>query len=56
MEGFYETIFALWNFFQYDMTYGDITFSFFDVFCAGLIFSLIGYFIGKIILFWTNRR
>lgn len=56
MEGFYYTILSLWNFINTDFTYGSIAFSLFDVLCAGLILSLCGYFIGKIILFWTNRR
>ena len=56
MEGISATINAIWNFVNTTFEHGAIAFSLFDVFCAGLILSLIGYFIGKIVLFINNRR
>lgn len=39
-----------------EFTVGTYTFTLFDVFVAGLILSIIGLFIGKVVLFFNNRR
>ena len=55
-SGLYYMILYLWNAVNIPFTYYGITFTFWDVIKAGIILTLIGLFIGKIIFFFNNRR
>lgn len=56
MYGIKATIECLWNIANISFSGFGISFTLFDVFCTGLILSVIGSFIGKIIFFLSNRR
>lgn len=47
---------AFFNILNIPFTFMGITFNLLDVFVAGLICSLFGLFLGKIIFFAMNRR
>lgn len=51
-----QVISSLWTIVHLPITVDNLTFTLFDVFVAGLILSLVGLFIGKIIFFILNRR
>lgn len=47
---------AFWTILQIPFTFMGVEFTLYDVFWAGVILSVIGFFIGKIIFFVENRR
>lgn len=49
VEGFFNAL-------DLEFEVGNYSFSLLDVFIAGVILSVIGYFIGKIVFFFNNRR
>lgn len=49
VEGFFNAL-------SIDFEVGNFTFSLLDVFFAGVILSVFGYFIGKVVFFFNNRR
>lgn len=49
VEGFFNAL-------DIEFEVGNYSFSLLDVFIAGVILSVIGYFIGKIVFFFNNRR
>lgn len=51
-----ELINCFWQILHIDFTFMGITFDLYDVFVAGVILSVLGFFIGKIIFFVENRR
>ena len=51
-----ELINAFWGVLHIEFTYLGITFTLYDVFIAGVILSIVGFFIGKIIFFVECRR
>lgn len=56
MGGLQSMVTEFFNVLSMPFMIGTYTFTLLDVFYAGLILSLIGLFIGKIILFFNNRR
>ena len=56
MEGLRALIESYFEAMELEFTIGEITFTLLDVFWAGVILSIIGLFIGKIVLFFNNRR
>lgn len=55
-SGLYYMIIYLWGAINIPFTYFGITFTLWDVIKGGMILTLIGLFIGKIIFFFNNRR
>ncbi len=53
MKVFITTFF---NILFYKMSFWGYSISFFDIFIAGCILTVIGFFIGKIIFAFTNDR
>lgn len=51
-----EVFVTIWNFMNYDFVYGQFTFSLWNVLEAGIVLSIIGLFIGKILFFVNEKR
>lgn len=56
MEGLRALIESFFNVLDIEFTIGEVTFSLLDVVWSGAILSIVGLFIGKILLFFNNRR
>lgn len=56
MNGLRSMVETFFNVLNIEYTIGEYTFSLLDVFFAGCLLSLIGLFIGKVVLFFNNRR
>lgn len=56
MEGLRALIESYFEVLDIEFTIGEISFTLLDVIWAGAILSIVGLFIGKILLFFNNRR